>query len=71
MPSMPRINSRNSSRASWSWVVVFFVSYDSPFSTCESSRSILHEASWQFCRMSPAKHRISSMTFASVVMKNI
>jgi integrase len=45
------------------------VSSDSPRSTCESSRSILHEASWQFWRMSPAKYRISLMRSASVAMR--
>src|SRR5829696_4903747 len=69
MPSMPLINTCNSSRASWSWVAVFFVPNDSPFSTIESSRSILHEASWQFCRMSSDKYRISLMRSASVAMR--
>ena len=48
---------------------MFVVSSDSPRSTCESRRSILHEASWQFWRMSPAKYRISLMRSASVAMR--
>ena len=44
------------------------VSNDSPCSTFESSRSILHDASWQFWRMSPVKYRISLMRSASVAM---
>jgi hypothetical protein len=48
---------------------VFLVSNDSPCSTFESSRSTLHEASWQFWRMRPAKYRISLMKSASVAMR--
>ncbi len=70
MPSMARINRCNSLRVSSSWAGVLLVSNDSPCSTFESSRSILHEASWQFWRIRPAKYRISLMRSASVAIRN-